>query len=102
MKLIFIAGPYTSGNLDTNVQKAINAAEQLAQNDFVPYVPHLSRYWHDEYNHPKEFWMKVHQEYIFRCDAMLMLPGNSVGTIEEKKYAEKLNKPVFHSITSLS
>ena len=40
---VYIAGPYTKGDVALNVRKAYEAANQLADLGFAPFVPHATR-----------------------------------------------------------
>jgi len=42
-------------------------------------------------------WLKVDFEFIRRCDAVLRLPGESVGAEAEIAEAKRLGIPVFYS-----
>ena len=43
---IYIAGPYTNGDVAVNVRTAYEAANQLADLGFAPFVPHATHFWH--------------------------------------------------------
>ena len=39
---IYVAGPYTNGEVAINVRNAYEAANQLAELGFAPFVPHAT------------------------------------------------------------
>ena len=45
-KLIYIAGPYTYPDPVRNTHRVIKIADDLIDNGFVPYIPHLTLLWH--------------------------------------------------------
>lgn len=90
MAFVYIAGPYTKGDVVLNIQKAIYAAEELIKAGYVPYVPHLSHLWHYEYD-PQ--WLK-------KCDCLVRLPGKSRGADNEVALAKDLCMPVYRSVKS--
>ncbi len=46
MKYIYIAGPYTLGDVAVNVRNAMMAGLDLMNMGFIPFVPHLSHWLH--------------------------------------------------------
>lgn len=98
---IYIAGPYSKGDVESNVHKAIETANTLADMGFAPYVPHFTHYWHIKFPRPYEFWLELDNEFLPFCDALLRLPGESSGADKEEQFAAKLGKPIFHSIQEL-
>jgi hypothetical protein len=43
---IYVAGPYTKGDVAVNVRNAFEAANRLADVGFAPFVPHATHFWH--------------------------------------------------------
>lgn len=101
MTRIYVAGPYTSGDVAVNVATAINYADLLLRRGFNPFVPHLSHFWHYRHAHPYEVWMEWCLEWVRQCDAVLRIPGLSNGADREVAYADKLQIPVFYNIDDL-
>lgn len=97
-KRVYIAGPYSSGDVAVNVRQAIDAADQLILGGFVPFVPHLTHFWHLIYAHDIGVWHDYDREWLPMCDAVLRLPGESVGACTEVALAESLGIPVFYTI----
>ena len=99
---VYIAGPYTKGDVALNVRKAYEAANQLADLGFAPFVPHATHFWHMIFPRPYEFWLELDKEFLPFCDALLRLPGPSNGADGEVEFARKLNIPVFTGIDQLA
>lgn len=98
---IYVAGPYTKGDVAENVHKAFKAANDLADLGFAPFVPHFTHFWHLIFQRPYEFWLELDNQFLPCCQAILRLPGESNGADKEVAYAEKLGIPIFHDIASL-
>jgi hypothetical protein len=98
---IYIAGPYSKGDPKSNVHKAIETANALADLGFAPYVPHFTHFWHIRFPRPYDFWLELDNQFLPFCDAVLRIPGDSSGADKEVEFAQELNKPVFHSIPDL-
>ena len=99
---IYIAGPYTKGDQMQNVRTAIDAAEALVVKGHTPFIPHLSAFWHLVAPHPVEFWYAYDLEWLAVCDAVLRLPGDSVGADAEVEVALRTSKPVFMALADVS
>lgn len=97
-KFVYIAGPYTIGDVAENVREAILAAEEVAFCGHVPIIPHLSHLWHLVIPHDYEFWCELTMRMLDRCDALVRLPGESRGADKEIERALELNLPVFYGI----
>lgn len=98
---IYVAGPYTKGDVAVNVANAIFAGNVLADRGHIPFIPHLTHFWHMMYNHEHEFWMKQDLVWLAQCDAILRLPGESSGADREVKFAEEIGMPVYHKILEI-
>jgi len=98
---VYIAGPYTHGDVAVNVRNAIDAAEVLFSSGFVPYVPHLTHFWHMIHHRPYEDWLSLDNEWLPCCDCVFRLAGESSGADAETELAFKLGKLVFTSIEGL-
>jgi len=98
---VYIAGPYSKGDVVLNVRAAILAAEKLAGAGCVPFTPHLTHFWHLLCPHPVEFWYEQDLEWLRQCDCLLRLPGESAGADNEVLRAEELGLPVYWSIEQI-
>jgi hypothetical protein len=99
---IYVAGPYTNGDVAVNVRNAYEAATRLADLGFAPFVPHATHFWHLLFPRPYEFWLELDNEFLPCCAAVLRLPGPSNGADKEVQLAERLGIPVFHEISRLA
>jgi Domain of unknown function (DUF4406) len=99
---VYIAGPYTTGDVAVNVRKAYEAANKLADLGFAPFVPHATHFWHMLFPRPYEFWLELDAEFLPSCNAVLRLPGASNGADGEVEQARQLSIPVFEDIKALS
>ena len=98
MKRIYVAGPYTKGDVAVNVRVAIAAGNALAEAGALPFIPHLTHFWHLCCPHNWQFWLGYDLEWLRLCDAVLRLPGESTGADLEVMEAERLGKPVLCSV----
>lgn len=101
MKKIYIAGPYTKGDVAINVRTAFEIADNLASLGFAPFVPHYTHFWHMMFPRPYEFWLKLDSQFLPFCDALLRIPGDSNGADKEVELAQNSNIPVFYDIDKL-
>lgn len=92
---VYIAGPYTHGDIEANVNAALQTASILFDAGCFPYVPHLSHYWHIKHPRPYEDWMNLDKEWLLVCDAVLRIPGYSPGADLECLWAGLANIPIF-------
>lgn len=98
MKFIYVASPYTMGDVAVNVRENILAADRLAEAGYVPFVPLLSHFWHIVAPKPYEFWCQHDANWLERCDALVRLPGASVGADKEIQIARGLGIPVYYGL----
>lgn len=95
---IYIAGPYTKGDVAENVRTAIYQGDYVAGLGHYPFIPHLSHFWHYLLLHDYEFWIKQDLMWLECCDAILRLKGESSGADAEVKRAIELGLTVYTSI----
>jgi hypothetical protein len=98
---VYVAGPYTQGDVAINVRKAYEAANRLADLGFAPFVPHATHFWHMLFPRAYEFWLELDSEFLPFCEAVLRLPGPSNGADKEVSLAQELGLPVFTDIDDL-
>lgn len=92
---VYVAGPYTQGDVVRNVRAAIQAADKLLDAGLIPYLPHLTHFWHMVSPRPYEDWIKLDVEWLMQCHAILLLPGLSLGVDAEAAAARKAGMPIF-------
>jgi hypothetical protein len=100
-RYIYVAGPYSNGDMVLNVRNAVLAAEELIKLEFIPYIPHLTMFWHIITPHKYSFWIDYDLRWLDKCEALLRLPGESKGADAEVEYAKESNIPVYYSIEEL-
>jgi len=98
---VYVAGPYTKGDVAINVRNAFEAANKLADLGFAPFVPHWTHFWHMMFPRPYEFWLELDNQFLPCCEAVLRLPGESNGADKEVALAGASGIPIFYSIESL-
>lgn len=99
---VYIAAPYTRPDPIINTQLAVSVADELLARGYVPIVPHLTMLWHLISPRPIEEWYAYDIDVMSRCDAVLRLPGESVGATAEVDAANLLGIPVFFTIDELA
>jgi len=98
---IYLAGPYTKGDVGQNVHNAIKTADKLVEKGHTPYIPHLTHFWHLVSPKPWEFWCNLDAEFLVLCDALLRIPGESTGADREVKLAQKHGLPVYYNVNDI-
>lgn len=101
MKRVYVAGPYSKGNVAVNVRNAYSAADQLANAGLSPFVPHHTHFWEMLHPRPYESWLALDSAWIECCDFLLRLPGESAGADREVKQAIGLGIPVFQTVAEV-
>lgn len=94
---VYIAGPYTKGDVAVNVRNAILVAERIVDAGHVPYVPHLTHFWHLVKPHAINFWYEYDLSWLAVCDCLIRLPGESTRADNEVAEAKKLGISVYYS-----
>lgn len=98
---VFISGPYSGGDQMANVRAALDAAQELLNHGFVPFVPHLNAFWHMIHPNKYETWLTYDLAWLESCDAVVRLPGDSPGADGEVRRAWELGLPVFGSVQEM-
>ena len=93
-----MAGPYSNGGRERNVDDAISAAHFLRELGHYPFIPHLAHFW--DLAHPRTYadWMAWCIEWLSVCECLVRLPGASPGADAEVAYAELKGIPVYYGI----
>lgn len=98
---VYIASPYTKGDVAVNVRTQLEMANKLMDFGFAPFAPLYSHFQHMAFPRPYEDWIKIDLEWVKVCDAVLRLPGESKGADGEVEFAEQLEIPIFYSLEEL-
>ena len=98
---VYIASPYTLGDIAVNVKLQIDTVDELMNLGFAPFAPLYSHFQHMA--HPRHYqdWIDVDLEWVKVCDCVLRIGGESKGAEGEVELAKQLDKPVFYDIESL-
>lgn len=98
MKRVYIAGPYTKGDVALNVRAAILAAGAVFDAGFAPFVPHLTHFWHLLAPRDYEDWLRLDLEWLACCHCLIRLNGESSGADREVARARELGIPVYFDL----
>lgn len=88
---VYIAGPYSKGNVGGNMSNAMNMWHELRDAGFSPYCPHLTHFLNIHRPRSHEEWLEYDFEWLDLCDAFIRIPGESSGSDEEEALAHDLN-----------
>lgn len=101
--VVYISGPISLGNRNLNYFHACEAERQLMLSGFAPINPIRSMVlpfaWDSDM--PHDLWLEVDLPIIERVDAVLRIPGESVGADREVGHALTLGIPVYYDIDLL-
>ena len=100
MNLIYIAAPFRGPNawvVAENIRRSERWVLPLAEGGFIGVSPH-ALFAHFDKALPDQFWLDATAEVMLKCDAVLRLPGASVGADGEVALARKAGLPVVHTI----
>ena len=96
--IVYIASPYTGGDLEANVKRQIVAAELLQERGHLCFVPLLSHFWNKISPHPYDYWMAMDLGWLAHCDVLIRLPGESAGADAEVAEAHRRGLRVFFGL----
>ena len=92
---VYIAGPYTIGDTILNIRAAIKAGDRVLKAGHIPFIPHTNMLWHLVCPHEAQVWYDWDLEWLMMCNAMIKLPGESVGADREECWARAWGKPIY-------
>jgi hypothetical protein len=98
---VYIASPYTKGDVALNVKRQMECANQLMDLGFAPFVPLYTHFQHMAYPRPYKEWLEFDKIWVLTCDCLLRLDGESTGADLEVELAKENNIPVFYDISEL-
>ena len=93
---VYIAGPYTKGDVALNVRAAIDAANYIANQGHIPFVPHLTHFWHMVAPRVYKDWLRIDMAWLEQSEAVLRLHGESNGADREIERAISLGLPTLY------
>ena len=93
---VYIAAPYTKPDQALNVRRAMEIADRVVKAGGVPFIPHLSHFWH--LVNPRElgWWYQYTLAWVRSCEHLVYADGESVGVGPEIAEAKRLNIPIWH------
>ena len=98
---VYIASPYTLGDVAVNVKLQLDTVDELMNKGFAPFAPLYSHFQHMAHPRPYQDWVKIDLEWVKVCDCLLRLDGESKGADGEVKYAKEFGLPVFYLIDEM-
>lgn len=101
MKRIYIASPYTKGDIGINIRRQMDAFAELFNLGFLPFAPLLLHFQHIVYPLSYADCMRWDLGWLEMCDYVLRLEGESEGADIEVARARELGKPVFFTIEAM-
>jgi hypothetical protein len=99
--LIYIACPYSRGDVALNVRAAMEAGNKILELGHTPIVAVLTHFWHIVFPKPYDEWLRIDKEMLKVCNAVLRLPGESKGADQEEALALMLNIPIYYNIEDI-
>jgi nucleoside 2-deoxyribosyltransferase len=98
---VYISGPISKGDRQTNFDRASKAHRDLLDAGFAPLNPILTMLLQWEGEIPHDDWIDADLPWVAQADAVLRLPGESTGAEHECTYAMSLGIPVYCCISDL-
>ena len=106
---VYVSGPYTAatpGEVEQNVNRAIDAGLELVRRGHKPFIPHLTHFVERRAKERKiqvawEDYIEWDRAWLDACDVVLCL-GWSKGVDIEMKRATELGLPIFTDIAAVS
>lgn len=108
MRIVYVAGKFTAptrAGVEANIAAAERVGLEVAHLGCMPLIPHTNTAHPGfELAQPYQFWIDGTLELLRRCDALITVSGweSSNGAKGEVVEAQRLGKPVFHSIAELA
>lgn len=97
----YVAGPYSHGDVEKNVARAMKAGSDIIDMGCAVVVPHLTHFLHMEHPKPYRTWIETDLAIVPRCDFLFRLDGPSRGADEEEEVALENNVPIFTALPNL-
>ena len=94
-KIIYIAGPYSQGDVAVNVRNAMEVGMEFNDVGHYAVIPHLTHFLHMTFPRPYKYWLKLDNLIIPRCDSIYRINGDSSGADKEMDFAKKLGLEIL-------
>lgn len=100
LRRVYVAGPYTHGDVAVNVREAWLAGHAIHQAGHLAFVPHLYHFAH--FLTPQSYveWCALDLKWLQACDCVVRLPGYSPGSDREVEAAKVLGMPVYYTLAA--
>jgi hypothetical protein len=98
---VYIASPYTKGDVALNVRKSFEVYTELLKYDFLPFAPLTSHFIHMIFPQTYETWLEIDFDWLLVCDCVLRLLGESNGADQECELAKENDILVFYTLEEL-
>lgn len=105
MKLVFVCGPYNTGDRKENIRNAAQLSKELWENGYAVVCPHLnSAGFDDDIEGTPECFNWGYLEILSRCDILYAMEGwdESPGARAEVAFARHEGIPVVSTWESLN
>ena len=97
-KWVYIASPYTSGDVAVNVKNQMDAFIIIRKAGWVPIAPLMCHFIHIHDPQSYDFWFDTAVEWLKKCEYLVRLPGESQGADKETQLAKEMGVFIFDGI----
>lgn len=100
-KVVYLAGPYSSGDIKENIENAERKSVELIRAGFAVITPHKNTAGYEQYEDGERIthqtWLDMDLIILARCDILYVLKNSehSKGTQAEIAFAIKHNIPII-------
>lgn len=101
---VYVAGPYSGKNphdVECNVNEAILVADELWRQGYYPFIPHLTHFWEQQYQHEYMEWLELDLAWLRVADCMYVIE-ESPGVRIEMEYCRRHDIPVFFNLAEMN
>ena len=100
-KWVYIASPYTHGDVAVNVKNQMDTFIKLRENGFVPIAPLMCHFIHISHPRDYDFWFDTAVDWLLKCDFLVRLKGESAGADKEELIAKENDIKIYYGIDEL-
>ena len=97
-KKVYIAGPMSGGDRIANLHQGLIAYRELIRRGYAPMCPMLSFFVADVMPQDHSTWLATDLPWVASADAILRLPGESLGAEQEVACAACHGIPIYRSL----
>lgn len=98
---VYIASPYTKGDVSENVRLQMTTMNTLIEEGYSPFCPLLFHFQDLMFPQAYNKWIALSADWVLSCDVLLRLEGESAGADGEVRLTTENNIPVVFSLTEL-